>query len=61
MNIRDMFTDLVSTVRQINRKYAHPALKTGRGVQISLLILRVYLIVLVGLLFVKFFLSLKSS
>jgi hypothetical protein len=60
MKISQLYTDLATTIREINRKYATPALKTGKGVQVSLVLLRVYLIVLVGLLFVKFFLSLKS-
>lgn len=42
-------------VREINKKYAKPTIKTTPMVRIALLILRIYLIVLVLLLGYKFF------
>jgi hypothetical protein len=41
-------------VRAINRRYAHPRLAISRPVRICLLILRLYLLLLVGLLAYKF-------
>jgi len=49
------FKDAVDQVREINAKYANPHLKTSKAVKISLLLLRVYLILLVGILFFKFY------
>lgn len=41
-------------IREINRKYAKPNVEMSRLVRFSLLLLRVYLIFLVGLLLYKF-------
>ena len=41
-------------VRAINRRYAHPRLTISPMVRVCLLILRVYLLLLVGLLAYKF-------
>jgi len=41
-------------VRAINRRYAHPRLTISPMVRVSLLILRVYLLLLVGLLAYRF-------
>ena len=59
IGLKNKWREMLSTVREINRKYARPALATGRGVKASLLMLRLYLLALVGLLVFKFFLSLK--
>jgi len=40
---------------EINRKYSTPRIKQTRLVSIALLMLRLYLLVLVGVLFYKFF------
>ena len=40
----------VEAVREINRKYSKPRIKMSRAVKFSLLMLRLYLIFLVGLL-----------
>ncbi len=40
----------VEKVREINQKYAKPRIKMSRAVKFSLLMLRLYLIFLVGLL-----------
>ena len=47
--------DLISTVQGINKRYAKPALATSKAVKFSLLCLRLYLILLVGILFFKFY------
>ncbi len=41
-------------IREINRKYDRPRVKMTRGVKIALFMLRLYLILLVGILVVKF-------
>jgi hypothetical protein len=43
-----------SRIAEINRKYANPSIKITKAVRISLLCLRLYLIVIVGLLIYKF-------
>lgn len=53
--ISDMISDGVEKVRAINRRYAKPRLTMTPAVRISLLVLRVYLLLLVGLLGFKFF------
>jgi hypothetical protein len=41
-------------IREINRKYAKPRIKMTKAVKFALLMLRLYLLFLVGLLFYKF-------
>ncbi len=48
------FMDLVQAVRDINRKYQTPRIKTTPMVSASLLLLRVYLIGMLLLLLYKF-------
>jgi uncharacterized membrane protein YidH (DUF202 family) len=43
------------TIRQINRKYSTPRIKTTPMVKIALLMLRIYLILLVLILIYKFY------
>jgi hypothetical protein len=43
-------------IRQINERYAEPRIEMSGGVKFSLLVLRIYLLVLVGLLVYKFIL-----
>ncbi len=50
-----VFSDGIDKVRAINRRYSKPRLAMSPAVKISLLCLRVYLLVLVGLLGYKFF------
>ena len=47
-------TDQVEQVRAINRRYARPRLSMSPAVRLALLTLRVYLLLLVGLLAYKF-------
>ncbi|MGB5185113.1 MAG: hypothetical protein WBO12_23415 [Xanthobacteraceae bacterium] len=44
----------VEKIHEINRRYATPRIKMSTAVRASLLTLRIYLIVLVGLLVYKF-------
>jgi hypothetical protein len=41
-------------IREVNRRYATPRIKMSSAVRVSLLTLRIYLFVLVGLLAYKF-------
>jgi hypothetical protein len=41
-------------IREVNRRYATPRIRMSRAVRASLLTLRIYLFVLVGLLAYKF-------
>ena len=43
-----------SKIKEINSKYAQPRIQMSFGVKLSLLLLRIYLIFLVGLLAYKF-------
>lgn len=54
--IKDIFQSWFRTIHEINERYKTPRIKMTKGVKISLFILRVYLFVLVALLFYKFFL-----
>ena len=53
--IKQFFIDTFSQVIEINKRYAHPRIVTSKAVKISLLLLRLYLIFLLGILFFKFF------
>jgi hypothetical protein len=52
--IGGVIADQVEAVRAVNRRYAEPRLKISPAVRWSLLGLRIYLLVLVGLLAYKF-------
>jgi hypothetical protein len=47
---------LTRKIRQINQHYAEPRIEMSGAVKLSLLALRIYLLVLVGLLVYKFIL-----
>jgi len=53
--LKRFFKNSFLQVAEINKKYAHPHIRTSRAVKFSLLMLRLYLILLVGILFFKFF------
>lgn len=53
--IKSIFGNWFSTIRRINQRYAKPRIKMNKGTKIALLMLRIYLLVLVGLLFFKFY------
>jgi len=46
---------LFDRIREINRKFATPHVKMTPGVKFALLMLRIYLLLLVAILFFKFF------
>jgi hypothetical protein len=46
---------LFDRIREINRKFRTPHVTMTPGVRIALLLLRVYLLLLVGILLFKFF------
>lgn len=52
--ILDGFRNLIEAIREINKKYKTPRIKTTRMVSISLLMLRLYLIGMLLLLLYKF-------
>ena len=52
--IRNFISHNFAKVRDINKKYATPNIEMSRAVRFSLLVLRLYLIFLVGLLIYKF-------
>jgi hypothetical protein len=49
-----IFRNLTNSVNEINRKYAKPRIKLTKSVKIALFLLRMYLLLLVGLLIYKF-------
>jgi hypothetical protein len=46
---------LFDRIREINGKFKTPHVKMTQGVKIALFLLRIYLLLLVGILFFKFF------
>jgi hypothetical protein len=52
---------LFERIREINRRYAGHHVKMTPMVKVALVLLRIYLIVLVGILFVKFFMILAGK
>jgi hypothetical protein len=60
-NIGSMIRASTDKIRSINQKYATPTIKLSRGAEIALLLLRIYLIFLVGLLIYKFWTVIQGS
>jgi hypothetical protein len=58
--MREYFKRRFSKIREINRKYATPRVKMTKGVSFALLMLRIYLILLVAILVIKFITMLKK-
>lgn len=52
--MKDFLQRRFSTVAAINRRYATPRVKTTRMVKVALFMLRLYLLILVAILFYKF-------
>jgi hypothetical protein len=50
---------MVRKIQEINRRFSKPHIEMSRGVKISLMALRVYLFLLVGLIVYKFILILN--
>ena len=55
----NVFENLVTSVREINRKYARPRIEMTPFVKICLFSLRLYLILLIGIMIFKFVTVLK--
>jgi hypothetical protein len=55
-----LLTSGVTTIRDINRKYSQPRIKITPMVSFALLMLRCYLILLVGILIYKFIVVLRA-
>jgi hypothetical protein len=53
------FHRFTAKIREINHRYSKPHIEMSRAVKISLLSLRIYLFVLVGLILYKFVLMLN--
>lgn len=62
MEFKDLFlrplkrfvNNAFAQIAEINRKYKTPQIKTNRLVRISLVLLRIYLLVLIGMLVYRF-------
>jgi len=54
IGIRKASREMIGQIREINRRYATPHIKTTRMVTVCLMVLRCYLILLVGILIYKF-------
>jgi hypothetical protein len=52
--LKTFFWDNINKIHEINQKYAKPNVEMSGWVRTSLLLLRLYLILLVGLLLYKF-------
>jgi hypothetical protein len=52
---------LFARIREINRKYAGHHVKMTPVVKVALFLLRIYLLLLVGILFLKFFMILSGK
>jgi hypothetical protein len=55
MIMANIFKDAISAVQEINRKYAKPQITMKPAVRFALLALRLYLVLLVGILAFKFY------
>ena len=53
------FKNFAQKIREINQRYSKPHIEMSRGVKISLIALRVYLLFLVSLMVYKFILLLN--
>ncbi len=58
--LRAIFGRPLNRIREINRKYAGHHVKMTPMVKAALFMLRLYLLLLVGVLFVKFFMILSG-
>jgi hypothetical protein len=54
IHFRRTFAAFVERIREINTKYAHPRIAVTPAAAVALLILRLYLLALVGILMFKF-------
>jgi len=57
--MRKLFRRSIAKIRHINRQYAVPQIQMSPGVRVSLVLLRLYLIVVIGLTLYKFVTSIR--
>ena len=57
--IRKFFSETFAQIREINKKYAVPQIKTNAWTNFALVMLRAYLVILILLLVYKFITLLK--
>ncbi len=57
--IKEIFNNSYAKVREINKKYETPSIEMSKWVKLSLLLLRLYLLTLIGLSVYKFITLLK--
>lgn len=57
----DLLGSPIRKIREINQRYSHPRIQQSRMVKISLLFLRIYLLVLVAILFYKFVTTIRGG
>ena len=55
--VKNILITWIDTVKEVNQKYKKPRIKMTLGVKIALITLRIYLIILIGLMFYKFFMT----
>jgi hypothetical protein len=55
--VKRFFKKTFSQAAEINRKYAKPQIKASKAVTFSLIMLRLYLILLIAILFYKFYIT----
>ena len=55
----DSFKQFRQKIREINQRYSEPHIEMSRAVRMALVALRVYLLLLVGLMVYKFILMLS--
>ena len=58
--MKNFFRFRFSKIHEINEKYATPRVKMTKGVAVALFMLRLYLILLVGILVLKFITLVKK-
>lgn len=58
--MKSIFKGRFKKIREINKKYEKPRVKMTRGVSVALFMLRLYLILLVGVLVLKFITMVKK-
>jgi hypothetical protein len=58
--VKEFFKGRFTKIKEINRRYAKPRVKMTKGVKIALLLLRLYLILLVGILILKFIVMVRQ-
>jgi hypothetical protein len=58
--VKEFFKGRFTKIKEINRRYATPRVKMTKGVKMALLLLRLYLILLVGILILKFIVMVRQ-